>query len=62
MKIKYDVEEYYYECGDGCCQEWGVHVTFHYDGKEYEYRNETDEDTAIARFTRDILKIEFERI
>lgn len=26
-------EEYYYECGDGCCSEWGVDVIIELNGK-----------------------------
>lgn len=43
-KIKIEFEHYDYECGDGCCYEYGVITKVN--GEELEFRNE-DTETIV---------------
>jgi hypothetical protein len=38
------LEDYHYECGDGCCSEWGTITTVN--GKELPFRND-DVETIL---------------
>ena len=44
LKIK--LEEYDYNCGDGCCEHYGTITTVN--GVELQYRN-TDKETIISQ-------------
>lgn len=43
-KVKINFKEYMYQCGDGCCTEYGTITTVN--GEELEFRNE-DTSTIV---------------
>ena len=38
MKVKIELDEYYYSCGDGCCTNYGTTTTVN--GKELDCHNQ----------------------
>ena len=38
MKVKIELDKYYYNCGDGCCTNYGTITTVN--GKELDLHNE----------------------
>ena len=57
--IKVVHKDYYWECGDGCCSEYGTDSTFFYDGQEIEIRG-MDSDSNLLTFIKYYLNITFE--
>lgn len=45
-KLEIVLDEYSYECGDGCCHEWGMKVSVN--GVAMPYKN-TDTETILKQ-------------
>lgn len=51
MKVKVELKEYMYTCGDGCCTDYGTIVKV--DGVELPYRNQ-DVSTILEQVLRQL--------
>lgn len=59
MKIKVSEAEYYWRCGDGCCDNFETVSVFHLLGEEYEYRSH-DAYNNLKEFLKDHFDLDFE--
>lgn len=59
MKIKATHQDFYYECGDGCCSEYGTRSKIQYGDKVFDYTG-LDPESNLLQFISEELDIQFE--
>lgn len=58
--MKIVTKDYHWECGDGCCEEWGT--ILYIDGKEVEDRRFMDAEDAYRYVLEELLNHEVDMI